>query len=342
MCIFHPDSDAPRQSDRVELLTPAVALGPLAVGASVAVGVDFRILDDFPCGGHLAIDYLGAGHAGGFSRTGEARALTAVVGDEPCASAGSCNQLTGADIAPREGFWLSPDRGGTGMDLHFRAGLYGAWYTAEADGTPVWYYIQPLAGQVLQNGQVNADLLRFTGPVEDPEFEAVGDVTFSFSDPSRALMAWTLNGEADGEIVRFFDLNADPGVDPDVTDQWFDPEEPGWGYGVHRQGDDQFAAVYFYSIVNEPVWVVTLEPESLFQSGTSSLGAFDSHCPSCAWTTPVFEAQGDVRMEFSGESGVTDIDVDTTAPGGTRIIWLRQDLPIVPIRSLASPATEKN
>ena len=341
VCIFHPDSNAPSQSDRAELLTPAVELGTVAVGESIDIGVDFRILDDFPCGGFVALDYLGAGHAGGFSRTSDKGALMAVVANEPCAADGVCNQLVGPDIAPREGFWLNPLRGGTGMDLHFRAGLYGAWYTAEADGSPIWYYIQPLANQQLENAQINADLLRFMGPVESPNFTVVGDATFSFLDPSRALMTWTLNGEADGELIRFFDLNAAPGVDPDVTDQWFDPEEPGWGYGVQRQGDDQFAAVYFYSVVNEPAWVVTLEPEALFQGGVSSLGAFDSHCPSCAWTTPVFEEQGSIRMEFAGDEGVTDIDVDVTAPGGTRIIWLREDLPLVPIRSLAEPGGVK-
>ncbi len=45
-------------------------------------------------------------------------------------------------------------------------------------------------------------------------------------------------------------------VTTDTSDLWYNPNESGWGVGVHQQGDTIFLEIYAYNNASQPVWFV--------------------------------------------------------------------------------------
>jgi len=336
VCIFNPDAALPSSADQpLTLNTPAVELGSLAAGASTTLNLTIEIGADFVCGQNLSVDFLGVGSDQGFSASVQRGFILEQVGDGNCSNpANACFVPNSTTLLPQNGFWYNPDRPGNGFDMHTAGNnqFYSSWYTGEANRSPVWYYMQSLQSRPVQNDQIRTDLLRFTGPEGSATFDQVGEAIISLIDETHALMTWTLNGVSNGELIEFLPVDPGQDVDPVVTDQWFNASQSGWGIGFHRQGGNEFSAVYFFDTNNEPTWVVTLDLPGL-ANGQSNVGLFQTHCPGCVWTPATFSEVGTLTRSFDSDTtGSISLDVQSQQP--LIINWQRSNLPITALRDL--------
>ncbi len=94
------------------------------------------------------------------------------------------------------------------------------------------------------------------------------------------------------------------------TGWWWNPEEPGRGFNIERQGDLVFIAAFIYENDGEPIWYTSIG--SINESGflSSELTRFDDgQCPSCEFSAPIPAKAFDVQFSFnSGRSGTVIID----------------------------------
>ncbi len=322
--------------DDVDIHQGAVAIDQLNPNQTEIINIDLTIGAEFACGDVFSLDYLGAGHSGGYSDTRFADVFSVEVGAEQCDAVVACSDVVApAALNFTEGFYFNPERPGNGMDLHLADNrLYSAWYTALQQGEPTWYYLQTLtdAFEYGAGSQVRGTILRFLsdGPFGDRALTAtpVGSVIFSFVEPGKALMTWELEGETFGEMVQFLAFAATP-PDGQITDQYFNPNESGWGLGLQRQGNDEFVAVYFYGEQGNPRWVVSVSPD-LLGTGQSAMSAFRVHCPGCDWIEGTETPAGILSRTFNMDgSAVLDLEIDIE--GEYPVEWFRSDLPISPI-----------
>jgi hypothetical protein len=97
--------------------------------------------------------------------------------------------------------WWNPHESGWGIGIHRHpsGNMYAAWYTYGADGTPVWFTLQP--GQWVYADTYTGVIYRTTGPYFGGAFDpsrftiaAVGTGTITFNDHSHAIFSYTLEG----------------------------------------------------------------------------------------------------------------------------------------------------
>jgi hypothetical protein len=335
VCIFHKDAQGPAKSrEGVNLANSAIEVGSLDIGQSKTVELVLRIKDSFDCGDLFGIDYLGSGHDKGFSNQPTADIVSEQVGGEAgCDSTAMCTLDPATLVEPLDGFYFNPARQGNGIDLHFFSDqMFSAWFTAEAGRVPVWYQVLTQNGQRVENGQIYADILRYAQDIPNPapngfvtpDSTIVGEAVFSFYAPDRAIMSWSLNGLTGGEDIQLLGF----GAGTLTTDQLFSPVESGWGLGYQQQNNREFAAVYFYGTEGEPRWVLTVDPDALFNSGGADVSAFEVNCPFCVWIPPTETSAGDFSRTFNN-NGSAVLNIDAMLPGPTPIDWQRQNLPVV-------------
>ena len=196
VCFFNQDAPGPvKAREGVNLVSPAISLGTLNVGQSTTVDVTINIKQSFDCGDLFGIDYLGSGHDKGFSNQSSADIISEQVGGAAgCDSTAMCPLETSTLIEPVDGFYFNPARQGNGIDLHFFSDqMFSAWYTAEAGRVPVWYQVLTQTGQRVENGQIRANILRYTQNIPNPvpagfvtpDSTIVGEAVFSFFEPIR-------------------------------------------------------------------------------------------------------------------------------------------------------------
>ncbi|MDJ0654220.1 MAG: PKD domain-containing protein [Xanthomonadales bacterium] len=317
----------------VVLENGALPIGTLNPNQTVVVDVVVQVDPSFACGGNINVDYLGTGHDNGFSNTPERGAITTQAGGSACNVNNQCPATGAPTVQPQQGFWLNALRPGNGIDIHFNGtGMYSAWYTAGKDRLPTWYYVQTRDQQQLANNQLTADILRFSlsGDITQtpPTFTQAGTATFSFIDDSRAVMTWTIDGESSGEIIQFFELAGSP-VDGTLTDQYFNSSEPGWGLGLHRQGNQEFTAIYFYDTAGNPRWVVvTSDGTVLVNQGTADVSSARAHCPGCVWTPVELIPGGTMTRTLNGDGSSVLDSLDVSIQSPIRVEWQRSNLPL--------------
>ncbi len=331
-----PTNNSPSSSNSefTALESGAIFIDNLAVDDEMEISLTAHIGSNFSCGGNLGFDHLGTAFQNGFDTTSDDAFLIVPVGFDGCDSQNtSCPLATFAplEFTPTEGFYFNPTRSGNGEDLHFINGqLYSAWYTADEQHLPIWYYQQSLTGQTYRYNQVEADLLQFllSGDITQntPRFEVVGDVRFAFVNEFTAVKTWTLNGDRSGELITFFNLDNDV-VDTDVTDQYFNPNESGWGVGYQRQGENDFTAFYFYDNNGQPTWMTSADSASLQQTGQTDTLQFRVHCPGCVWLPASFSSAGPV--DFDPADGFEFDFTSMIGIGGIiPVDWQRNALPL--------------
>jgi hypothetical protein len=335
VCFFHKDAKGPGKSrEGVNLVNPALAIGSLNIGQSATMDVTVRIKESFNCGDLIGIDYLGSGHADGFSNQPTADIIIEQVGGaEGCDSNAMCPVDPGTAIEPLDGFYFNPDRSGNGIDLHFFSDqMFSAWFTAEAGRVPVWYQVLTQDDQRVEQNQFRANILRYSQDIVAPSgtdfvtptATQAGEAVFSFFEPDQAIMTWSLNGKTGGEVIQLLII----GAGEVVTDQFFNPAESGWGLGYQQQETREFAAVYFYGTQGEPRWVLTVNPEDLFNNGATQVSAFEVNCPFCVWIPPIETPAGDFSRTFNGD-GTGLLSIDAMLPAPYPVNWQRSDLPLI-------------
>ena len=311
---------------------PALNLGALSSGQSTTGNVDFALDEDMSCGSRIALDFRGAVHADGFSDTGESHVAAAQLGGDggTCDNTVSCPADPVPAVVPDNGILYNPNRSGNGMEVQ-TVGEFVAllWYTARPDHKPIWYFN---AGRYGTN-QVVSDLKRFQFngqfTASDPSSEIVGESIVTWLTPRDVLFLWDFGDGAWGEQMIWFRTDNDDDPDPDVTRQWFNPDESGWGFVFNRQDDTDIQTMYIYDAVGDPVWL--LNP-NVYESGVGVMRTFlDVHCPGCPWTPARPADSGSIEFDFSApDAGTVTVDIDLAPPLNGQ--WQRTDMDIQPIQ----------
>lgn len=206
-------------------------------------------------------------------------------------------------LLPVAGGWANPDRLGHGLDLQ-NAGdqLAVIWYTFREDGRPIWY----LALGTLEGNRWEADLQQFNWQNGSASAVVVGSASLEFVDERNGVFSWSLPSGSGSEAMRPLDVGPSSRTQF-PTAAWFDPNEPGWGLSVTRQGGVDYAIAFLYDPSGGPTWLagaadVTGEPDRF------RMFRYDgpTRCPGCpgaeeASLTPA----GDLRFAASGADTAT-------------------------------------
>ena len=311
--------------------TPAISLGNLAANQSVSRDLDFALSEDMACGARLALDYRGAVVDNGFSETGELQILGVQLGGESavCNNTASCPAQLPAPVTPDNGIFFNEGRAGNGMEVQSVGNFLGLlWYTALPSHKPIWYFN---AGRY-EGNQVLSDLKRFqfggqfTGG--DPSSEVVGESIATWLDPQTALFLWDFGDGAFGEKLTWFQTDQGA-VDDNVTRQWFNPNESGWGFVFNSQGNTDIQTMYIYDGDGDPVWL--LNP-NVYQGDVGEMRSFSNvHCPACPWTPALPSDAGSIEFDFTDpDAGNVTVDIDLPAP--LNGVWNRNNVSIQPIQ----------
>lgn len=182
-------------------------------------------------------------------------------------------------LLPVAGGWANPARLGHGLDLQNADGqLTVIWYTFHADGRPTWY----LALGALRGSRWEADLLQFRWQDGYATSQPAGSARLDFSDERNAVFSWTLPSGSGSEPMRPLDVGPSRRTQF-PTAAWFDPQQPGWGLSVTRQGGVDYAIAFLYDRAGDASWLAGAadDPQS---PQRFAMFRYDgpTRCPGCA------------------------------------------------------------
>jgi hypothetical protein len=166
--------------------------------------------------------------------------------------------------------WWTEGESGWGLTLNHQSNtLFGALYTYDTDGSPLWLVMSN--GTLQTDGTYSGALFRFTGPV----FSAspwgavtgtqVGTMQLRFSGNSSATLTYSVNGvNVTKAITRFLYSSAtrclfsytDRSYTSSLQDLWWTNGQNGWGLNLVLQGSTLFGALYSYGSDGKPLWLV--------------------------------------------------------------------------------------
>lgn len=200
---------------------------------------------------------------------------------------------TVADRSPvRPGAWWSPERAGSGFELHTVGDTFSAgWFTYDTDGAPVWYTAQ---GPWTTAGTGALPLLRHAW--RDGAYagnEVVGSLRFEFRGQESVVVDWALGGDRGNWALRPFAFG---GAAPEVDrgGLWFDPSRAGWGLSLAEGGTTFAATLYAYDAQGRPRWWTgTGTPAAL------SLRDYRGACPACPMRSST--AEGTLSLALAGD-----------------------------------------
>lgn len=324
VCIAAPAADLPGPlfAEGVQLLTPAPALGDLESAAEIEVALEFAVDADFECGAQLGFDVLGVSYDGGFADLGLAQQVVLTAGGENsvCDSTSACTippQLT-----PTGGLYFAEDRPGNGMDAQVVGNnLAMLWYTATPEHYPIWYF---MAGGYANN-QVTAPIRRFsfTGDFQpgNPSSVVVGSAAVTWTQSDHLVFWWDLEGNRWAEQWDLLRTSEDA-TDAEVTGQWYNPGESGWGLAINKQGEVEIQSAYLYDADGLPVWLLS---DVTDEQGRSELRGFAGvHCPACPWIPAEPRAAGPLLRTFEDADNLR-LDVDIVLPEPMSGTWFREN-----------------
>ncbi len=327
VCHFHPGSPVgSAQAVGIELVEPANLIGTLNAGQSTTVDLEFTVDGDVPCGSLVAFDLAALVYDGG-SAPGQSNILSVTIGDDgsggtQCDSSAFCPPPTGPVPAPGDGLWNNPLRTGNGVDLFSVEGqMFAAWYTAREGRSATWYWLQ----NSYTGSQLHAPLMEVTWDhaTMTPTFTTIGEATLSFVSGVEGYLTWSFNGQQGGEPIALF-INPPGNPQPNSSGMWYNNGESGWGTTFNSRDLTDFALVYFFDDVGNPVWELGITENDA--GGTIPMSYYTASCPYCAWVQEQGTAAGTIELQFDGVSGL--IDTDLTLPGPVTGSWSRSDLPI--------------
>lgn len=231
--------------------------------------------------------------------------------------------LAGAAIAavPESGWWWNPAEPGRGWFIEVQGGrLFLAAFNYAGNGRADWTvalmdpdasgaYVGTL--NAFRDGQTLAGAWRAnTRVLPDP-----GSIRIDAPEPRRAQLSWP------GGMVPIERLPLRPGgltaartPGTPETGWWWDPDEPGRGFGIEIQGDSMFVGGFLYDEDGAPVWLVS--GAAPMQSATRYVGQwlrFGNGQPMLGAFRPaqLLDASANVQLDFA-----TTIDAMLTLPDG--------------------------
>jgi len=338
-CLFAPDA----QPSSSSVVRPQAVTNVPALGAGQSAEVEVRFASDLTaqCGANLAFEFIGAADANGqsFERR---RVYEGALATSCQPNSGSCPQIGTPPPSPlvtrRGGLYFNPQRAGNGVVNYFYPGANGrgifggAWYTAQRDRTPVWYFLN---GE-LADGAGRVPIQRLRNSAAPNGFTTVsenaGTAWLGQIDDNRMLLAWQL-GNGDTGIERMDSLGL-PFGNPNHSQTWFDPNQPGWGLAIESlavPGPFEFIGAFIYDSTGAPRWVVG--DIATFTGGNVPLTGHRPHCPGCPWVVDWAtdgRNAGSLQLGYGSRSSGT-LSTTISLPAPYTGSWNRSAVPIVPI-----------
>ncbi|MFV0543221.1 MAG: PKD domain-containing protein [Marinicella pacifica] len=331
VCVFHKDYPQSANDSFVTLETPAVALNNLAINDSQTIHLDFSVDSDAVCGTELSINHSASVFDQGFN-LGQSEVIKFQVGNNgECQVSNQCNINNDNSITPKTGLWWNPDRSGHGFDMHVIGNdrlLYTS-YTANADGSPVWYVADKdnSAHNLFYN---DIGKVTFPGGFDTGQREnaIVGWSNTYFLDAEHALQYRQINGRVMAEKLEYQHLDTQTTVNQH-TGHYYTPSESGWGQTVVTEGRYRVIVSYLYDQEGNPYWAYA---SGLNDDTALTAGHFDTFCDHCPWVEPNAQAVGEIKMQFNGQSdgliNFYDIQYSGDTPQSD-VDWQRTQIPVV-------------
>jgi hypothetical protein len=204
--------------------------------------------------------------------------------------------------------WHNPSEPGWGVFMdHQGDKLFGALFTHDAAGNPVWFVMSD--GSRQPDGAYMGDLYRSNGPLAEGLVDtvAVGMMRFEPGDGSTGTLTYIVGGVTTTKTVERFRFStalrecrwsSDPQKASleraNFTSLWWSPARPGWGFALSQQGESSFGVLFIYDSKGRPSWVV-------MASGVEkSVGAFGGTLYRAAHGA--IEEVGSLSLKFSSAS----------------------------------------
>jgi hypothetical protein len=166
--------------------------------------------------------------------------------------------------------WHDPKQPGWGVFMdHQGDKLFGALFTHDAQGNPIWFVMS--AGTRQHDGAYMGDLYRSNGPLAEGlvDTQAVGMMRFEPIDATSGTLTYVVGGVTTTRAVERFRFSTALrecrwSTDPqkasleraNFTSLWWSPARPGWGLALSQQGESTFGVLFIYDTKGRPSWVV--------------------------------------------------------------------------------------
>ena len=183
---------------------------------------------------------------------------------KPAATAAAVAQANLTDV------WHNPSEPGWGVFMdHQGDKLFGALFTNDAAGNPVWFVMSD--GSRQPDGAYMGELYRSNGPLAEGlvDTETVGMMRFEPGDGNSGVLTYIVGGVTTTKNVERFRFStalrdcrwsSDPQKASleraNFTSLWWSPARPGWGLALSQQGDNSFGVLFIYDTKGRPSWVV--------------------------------------------------------------------------------------
>lgn len=342
ICVFEP-SALPSSSINLRLESPTLPVSALGAGQQANVDVPFAIPTNASCGATLGLDYIATAAPGSYSLDTKSVLATTLGAGGACQTSNNCPAQV-PTIATRQSLYSNPARGGNGIAHFIYGGTYGgAWYTALTNRTPTWYTV---AGSYADN-LATAPIERYRNTAAPGGFttahEVIGRAWVAQIDPDSVLYAWSLNSGSKG--AELMDAVALPFSQPNHTQTWYAPSQPGWGLAIESLSTGpgsalEFIGAYIYDDTGVARWVVGDSTST--SGGNVPLISHRPHCPGCPWFSDWATAgasAGSLTRTYTGPASAT-LGTAITLPAPLSGVWNRSSLPIITIGPPAAKSQE--
>ncbi|WP_224242434.1 S8 family serine peptidase [Hyalangium gracile] len=218
---------------------------------------------------------------------------------------------------PMKGPWWNPARSGNGLDIQYMPNdnntLAMSWFTYKPSGEPIWYMSYLSAGA----GEWVGDLLRTSWSGTSASTQVVGTAKLIGTN-GQWTYQWKLGALSGSEPIQPF-LFGNGATTMEMSGDWYNPQESGWGVVFATRGTIQVATVTVYR-GSEPVWMQGLVDTSAtsFTIGLNYITGTNL-CPGCSGA-PSTVSQPAGTLSIAGAGGVPSVVTSSTQisfPGGT-------------------------
>lgn len=217
------------------------------------------------------------------------------------------------------GLWWNPKKAGQGYSVHQIGNQMAVvWYTYKEDNTPIWY----LASGLKNDDSWQAELKQYQWDGVRAAATSVGTVSIQFNSAESGTLNWQLAGKTGQETINLFQLSPGAAIDSERTGLMFDPNQPGWGWSVIRQGNVEASALYFYGQDGQPRWALG-NNGGVANANNYALSTYQGTCPSCDFVAATPSPAGSMSRQFNSPSTAT-LTTDITLPQPLSGIWLIQ------------------
>jgi photosystem II stability/assembly factor-like uncharacterized protein len=180
-------------------------------------------------------------------------------------------RLSGDPLIVDTDLWWDPAQSGWGISVaqHQSGNMFVVWYRYDAQGMPTWSVVP---------GGTWTDARTFTGTLYDATYTptgpplqkggtfdpaqvhmaAIGEATLAFTDANTADVTFAMDDGTrfDHHVVRQLYGPTTTFSTANIGDLWWNPQQSGWGLGLHQQYGTVFGTWFVYDADGHPTWLV--------------------------------------------------------------------------------------